>query len=755
VKKNASPDWRRYENLISFVVLVVLLVYTYGLLFVAPYPGFYFNPSDGQVLVIYQSEPFSPGLAIGDIIERVNQTPFDAYRENKNLNLFQGIQKGQTVEIGVRRDGESLVIPWVYPGFNRAGFFSRFFNVWWLAYIFLAIGMAAQLLMRPRNIQRRLFVASIHLMALFLMFGSLSSYHVMMSSILLRISAWLLLPVYIHFHWIFPESFRRIPRWLKIVFYVLFGAIALGELFQMVPSTLYFLAVSLAFGGSIVLLLFHYLLQPAQRREIRFLGFGASLALFPVFLLGIIGSGGRIPQSGPLALLALPILPGAYFYVLYRRSLGGLELRTNRSISLYIFLVLLGVVLLLAVGSTGLVDISREVFIFATVITALLTTFTGILLFPAFQAFVERRLLGIKLPAKNMVENFSARIVTSTTLPDLVSLLEEDVFPSLLIRQYAVVQLAESPAKILLAQDVNRDRVREEAIQDFIASAPTGGLIPFSRSDHPLGWARLILPLRIGPDLIGAWLLGRRDPDDHYPQAELPILGSLANQTAVALSNIIQTERLKSMYEANIHRYEEERLRLAHELHDSLLNEMAAMLMRHDPDALPREFQESYDGLIVRLREIVRDLRPPMLIYGLKYALDGLADNLSERNQDSVQIRSEVQATDECRFPDIVEHNIYRIVQEACENSLKYAQARSILITGKLSPGRIDLLVTDDGIGFNDGNDLRLEDMIANQHFGLAGIHERANLIGAAIKFTSQHNMGTQIQVLWESKDSI
>ena len=175
------------------------------------------------------------------------------------------------------------------------------------------------------------------------------------------------------------------------------------------------------------------------------------------------------------------------------------------------------------------------------------------------------------------------------------------------------------------------------------------------------------------------------------------------------------------------------------------------MLMKHDQDALPREFQESFDGLIVRLREIVRDLRPPMLTYGLKYALDGLADNLSERTHDAVQIRSEVRAAENCRYPEIVERNIYRIVQEACENALKYVRATSIHITGELTLRNIDLQVADDGIGFKEGIDLRLEDMVANKHYGLAGMQERAGLIGATIKFDTQPNQGTQIQVHWES----
>jgi signal transduction histidine kinase len=431
-----------------------------------------------------------------------------------------------------------------------------------------------------------------------------------------------------------------------------------------------------------------------------------------------------------------------------------LELRANRAISLYAFLVLLGIVLMLAASYSGLINIAPQAFLFATVLIALSATFIGVQVFPAFQSFVERRLLGIKLPAQNMVGDFSDRIVASTTSSGLLRLLEADVFPSLFIRQYAFVRIADASAKVILSQDVDLAGVRGDALKDFLASTPTGRLIPLPTGDPRFGWIRLILPLKIEDELIGAWLLGRRDPDDHYPQAELPILQSLANQTAVALSYTIQTERLKVMYEANINRYEHERLRLGHELHDSLLNEMAAMLMKHDPDALPREFQESFDGLIVRLREIVTDLRPPMLTYGLKYALDGLADNLSERTHDAMQIVSEIQAIDDCRYPEIVEHNIYRIVQEACENALKYARAKSIHINGKLFLGSIELQVADNGTGFRDEIRPRLDDMVANKHYGLAGMHERAELIGAAINIHSQPGEGTQIQILWQAKDT-
>ncbi len=756
MKSNPLQAWRQTDIVISFVVFAFLIVFTYGILFLTPYPGFYFNPTTGVVTAIYEDRaPVSVAhLQVGDVLKQVGSVRFEEYASNLKIKLFEKYRSGETVEIVVERNGQDVTVPWIYVGFSKAEFPSHFFNIWWLAYAFWLIGTATQIFMRPKDRRWALFVAANYLTGMFIMLGSVSWTGFLNSPILLRVVAFLLLPVYLHFHWIFPHSLRSLPRWVKLTFYFICIGLAISQFFITRANPVYFLAVILAFGGSILLLAVHLIFQPRYRSELGILAIAAFLSLGFTIIASIIASNtGQTPRVAVLSLFALPVLPLTYFYLLYRNSLGGLELRTNRAISLYIFLVILGAVLLVA-GFLGYVSIQPEAFVLATVMTALLATFVGVQIFPAFQSFVERRLLGVKLPAQNMVESYSARIVMSNTLSALLKLLEDEVFPSLLIRQYAFIRVMDPSVSVILSREVDREQLSDDMLKDA-ASLSTGRLLPLSRDGQPSSWIRLILPLRVGSDLIGAWLLGRRDPDDHYPQVELPILQSLANQTAIALSNIIQTERLRVMYEANINRYEQERLRLGHELHDSLLNEMAAMLMKYDPDVLPHEFQESFDGLILRLREIVQDLRPPMLLYGLKHALDGLADNLSERHHDAVQIVSEIQVLEDCRYPEVVEHNVYRIVQEACENAVKYAHARAIRISGELAPGRIRVQVMDDGVGFKDDVSLLLDDMVANKHYGLAGMHERAELTGAVIRIESRPSQGAKVQVLWEMKETI
>ncbi|HUG34515.1 MAG TPA: ATP-binding protein [Anaerolineales bacterium] len=750
MRKPSVRTWRLNDVPLSLGVLVFLLAYTYGILFRAPYPGFYFNPSNGEILEIYSRG--TTALKVGDFIERIGSISLDDFHENRNLNIFEGIGAGETIEIDAMRNGRSLTVSWVYPGFSWDEFSAHFFNIWWLAYAFWGIGMFTQLSMRPKDARWDLFVAMNYLMAMFIMLGSISAFQIMASATLLRVVAWMLLPVYLHFHWIFPTPLKPLPRWLPVFLYATGIVFAVGELLLPVPRTWYFFAVFLAFAGSLLLLISHFVFQRDHRREVSFLAFATLLTTILVILISLAGGSGNVPQSGPLAVFTLPILPLAYFYILYRRKLGGLELRTNRTISLYLFLILLGTILLLFLGYSDLIDIRRETIVFATVIIAVMVAGIGILLFPVFQTFVERRLLGVRLSSQRLAESYSVRIVASNTLADLTNLLSDEVFPSLFIRQYAVVRNSNPSAQVMLSREVTSDQVRQEALTEWLASSSAGELLPLFGNDPRSDWVHLALPLRIGSDLIGVWLLGRRDPDDHYPQAEIPVLQSLANQTAVALSNIIQTERLKAMYHANITRYEQERLRLAHDLHDSVLNEMAALLIKQEGLSQLPEFDEAYASLIQRVREIVSDLRPPMLAYGLKFALEGLADNLSERHHDKIRIVAEIREDETRRYPDIVENNLYRVVQEACENALKYSRANSINIAGELRKEEIHLEVVDDGIGFTTEINLPPDDMVINKHYGLAGMLERADLIGAEIKVESKPGEGTRVRVRWEAK---
>jgi len=133
---------------------------------------------------------------------------------------------------------------------------------------------------------------------------------------------------------------------------------------------------------------------------------------------------------------------------------------------------------------------------------------------------VEKHLLGITLPYQNLREAYSARISASTSIPGLLQLLEHEVIPSLLVRQFAFLQVLNGEVGTLLMKDAEAGQLpRAEDIDDLLKLAGKPHPTLPSNGESPYSWIHLVLPLRASGNLTGLWLFGHRDPDDIYPHA--------------------------------------------------------------------------------------------------------------------------------------------------------------------------------------------------------------------------------------------
>ena len=756
MKTRGNLALKIFEHAVPWIVLAILLTYSYAKFFRHSY-GFRVSPSTGLVVWVFDKQP-EPTLKENDRILQIGTTKWEDFRASLHHSLFEGYVPGNIVPLRVERDGQQINISWRYPESNPEEFQDQFQSEWWLAYFFWLAGVLTVLLIRPKDEIWVLLSLFNFLTAIWLSAGSgLSAYHIWYSALVLRVAVWLCLPVYLHLHWVFPHPLGRLPRWLVVIVYGVGILLAIAQLFQLLPIELYFLAFIVALGGSLTLLVIHFWRQPSIRRDFRLLLIILMFAIAPALLWAVVDSIFRLPTTwGSSGLFSLALLPLTYLSAAFRRRLGNIELRVNRFFTIIIFIILLGI---LGIPLLALADYTVTLPNKAVLIGSAVAVVTGIAClwgYPAFENFMDRYILGIPLTSKRLLEYFSTQITTSVSLPGLIRVLREQVFPSLLIRQFAFLQHDQGSLTVLDTMGLTAEQLPAEGyIPDLIASSGSYRSSDPAAADQSYSWIRVVLPLKLGDELIGFWLLGRRDPDDLYSQQEILVLSSLANLTSIALSNILQTQRLRSMYESNIGRYEQERLRLSRDLHDSILNEMAALLMRSDSPVLSTEFQRAFEALTERLREIVSGLRPPTLTFGLKFALDELAENLSERNQNAVRIETHIQADGDWRYPDLVEHHFYRIVQEACENALKYAHAKTISINAELSQQDLDIQVEDDGIGFQMETNRKLNEMLAHKHFGLVGMLERANLIGAEIEIESKLGEGTRIHIKWKPKESI
>ncbi|HSL46895.1 MAG TPA: ATP-binding protein [Anaerolineales bacterium] len=752
--RNSAP-WLILERVIPSLVLAILLTYTYAKFFRHSY-GFRVEPSTGLIVLVFDKQP-EPTLRENDQIFQIGSVRWEDFDANLSQAFLEGYKPGDTVPIRVERDGQQIDISWKYPHWNEEEFRDQFESEWWFAYVFWLAGVLTILLVRPKDDSWVLMWLFNFLTAIWLIAGSgLSAYHIWYSAIVLRVAVWLCLPVYLHLHWVFPRPLGKLPRWLVGSVYGVSILLIIAQVFELLPSELYLLGFTLALVGSLILLLIHLWRQPSIRRDFRLLLVALILAIVPPMTWVIVDNIFSIPSIfGSLGIVSLPLLSFAYLYTAFRRRLGNLELRVNRFFTIYLFLILLSFFVLLFIAFVDQIPDAPGKAATIGFTSLLLTAAAFIGGYPPFERFVDRRIFGVAPPSTRLLESFSIHITTSVAVPDLIRVLQDEVFPSLLIRQFAFLHHDQGSLNVLSTMGLHDEPLPSEKDVLYLMSQSGSYRSPdLPTGAQPFSWVRLILSLKLGDQLLGFWLLGRRDPDDLYSQQEALTLTSLANLTAIALSNIIQTERLTSMYEANINRYEEERLSLARDLHDSILNEMAALPIRSDAPVFPLTFQQAYEGLSEELREIVNNLRPPMLSFGLKLALEAFANNLKERNQEPVEILVEIRADGECRYPLIVENNLYRIVQEACENSLRYARAKKLSITGRLEEQHINLRVEDNGIGLDPEISLKLNDLLASKHYGLVGMFERANVIGAELSIYSQPKERTQIDVTWKSKDT-
>ncbi len=198
---------------------------------------------------------------------------------------------------------------------------------------------------------------------------------------------------------------------------------------------------------------------------------------------------------------------------------------------------------------------------------------------------------------------------------------------------------------------------------------------------------------------------------------------------------------------------EEERTRLAHELHDVTIQGLVALKQRgqmarkaiaHDPQRAEQRLDE-LNGLIddemASLRHLIGDLRPIYLEdLGFVPALEMLPRQMQERYGLGMHLTVHGDAV---RLTHDVELAAYRIVQQALANVAAHAQARNVWLGVTFTSESLTLVIRDDGRGFTPPD--QPADLVHQGHFGLMGMRERALLYGGQLTITSSPGQGATI----------
>ena len=270
-----------------------------------------------------------------------------------------------------------------------------------------------------------------------------------------------------------------------------------------------------------------------------------------------------------------------------------------------------------------------------------------------------------------------------------------------------------------------------------------------------LSWTRVWIPLMRGTRLRGMWLLGERDGMLKYSSDDLRCLTSIAREAAAVIEAMTFAEQerqtaleMRALYRQLVTAREGERGRLTRELHDGILQDLCAVT--RDLRALETQSESSepsYEPLVIRssetvkaLRAICNDLRPPLLQQDLITALKALVQDLDSRSNAPVHIETQV---DDLQLEDEVALAVFRITQEALNNAIQHADASEIAVRLTQYPDRLRLTVTDDGQGI--GGSVESSRFVTRGHFGLAGMRERAAMVGGKLDLQTAVDYGTVV----------
>ena len=198
---------------------------------------------------------------------------------------------------------------------------------------------------------------------------------------------------------------------------------------------------------------------------------------------------------------------------------------------------------------------------------------------------------------------------------------------------------------------------------------------------------------------------------------------------------------------------EEERRRLARELHDDTLQSLIALNQRIQLAQLAladspaagslAEIQTLMEQTMSDLRRFTRALRPIYLEdLGLVAALEMLTREIGQADNLRVEFQ---RAGSERRLSSEVELALYRMAQEALSNVARHAQASQVSLSITFKPDAVIMTISDNGRGFQVP--ASPAELAPSGHFGLLGLHERAELIGARLAIQSTPGRGTQVIV--------
>jgi len=260
--------------------------------------------------------------------------------------------------------------------------------------------------------------------------------------------------------------------------------------------------------------------------------------------------------------------------------------------------------------------------------------------------------------------------------------------------------------------------------------------------DFPSG--RRVMHWRVSPEMA----------EDGWVKRVVTVARDMTESRQAARQLEAYSRRLQEMARRMVQAQEAERYEIAGDLHDLLGQNLTALginldIVRYElpestsPQIVTRmvRMKAIVDETIESVRVALKELRPPSLDdYGLVAALHSFANHFTQDRQFSVAVGTRGP---EARMAPEVELALFRIVQEAVANASRHSGANAVRVELESEPGRLRLVVQDDGRGFRTD----VERRAGTRSIGLMLMQERADAIGANLIIESAPGTGTRVAV--------
>lgn len=329
----------------------------------------------------------------------------------------------------------------------------------------------------------------------------------------------------------------------------------------------------------------------------------------------------------------------------------------------------------------------------------------------------------------------------------LAGLLDSAMDAILSVDEHQQIVLYNRAAEKIFGWDASE--VMGRALEMLLPERFRGGHADFVRRFGQTG----VTSRRMGD---GTVIVGQRKDGEEFPlDASISQLETAEGKIYTVILRDV-TERVRNreelaMFAADASAVrEQEKTRIARELHDELAQSLTALKMdtnwvrerlRTDPDAAIAKLSEMLaliDSSVASTRRIAADLRPLMLDdLGLAPAIEWLVQNFSQRSG----VQCELDIDEALELDEPYATAVFRMVQESLANVGKHAYARLVRVRVAREDQEIALSVEDDGVGFSTATGRKPNSL------GLIGLRERAHLLKGRIEVRSTPGEGTRVAV--------